>query len=493
LKSSRFNKLTGLALGEKSLLVAEVAAGDRPQVRHLAELVYPEGISLQTPKELGALLAQTLREKEIGARSVIVGLPARWLLVKPKDVPSADEKTLNSMLRLQAEGDFSSELKDLVFDYADGRTVGPVTSVLVLATQRKYVDQIKEMCEAAKLKLEAITSTALVLGKTTGNALKARGGDAEPDVLVLSAAGGGTELTAQKGAAASTIRHMRSLEPRAPFVSEMRRAVSTMSAVSGEREMVIWDTHGIDANKLGDELGFLVRSGTLKSLGADDAGANGDGRRFAPAVALAMCGLTGAGSGVDFLDARLAPLPERHIPRWVILSVLSGIIIILGGYYAYNFTASKQADLDALNTQVANNKPIVDAAVKFNGIVAIARQWHAGTPQYLALYRDLDNAIPKDGVTFATSLVLKEAPKPPTTSSKPVLDNSRKLAGILEGKTSSQAGTVWLSIQGQLLNNKAFSNVKIQTTATLTRERMTSFEIDFQYDPDKAARVKAAN
>jgi len=150
-----------------------------------------------------------------------------------------------------------------------------------------------------------------------------------------------------------------------------------MSAVSGEREMVIWDTHGIDANKLGDELGFLVRSGTLKSLGADDAGANGDGRRFAPAVALAMCGLTGAGSGVDFLDARLAPLPERHIPRWVILSVLSGIIIILGGYYAYNFTASKQADLDALNTQVANNKPIVDAAVKFNGIVAIARQWHA--------------------------------------------------------------------------------------------------------------------
>jgi hypothetical protein len=286
---------------------------------------------------------------------------------------------------------------------------------------------------------------------------------------------------------------MRSLEPRAPFVSEMRRAVSTMPAVSGEREMVIWDTHGIDANKLGDELGFLVRSGTLKAIGADDAGTNGDGRRFAPAVALAMCGLTGTGPGVDFLDARLAPPPERHIPRWVILSVLSGIIVILLGYYAYDYTQGKQTDLDALQAQVDANKPIADAAIKFNGIVAIARQWHAGTPQYLACYRDLDNAIPKDGVTFATSLVLKEAPKPPVTSSKPVLDNSRKLAGILEGKTSSTAGTVWFGIRDQLERNPAFSSVKIENTANLTRERETSFEIDFIYDPDKAIRVRAGN
>jgi hypothetical protein len=52
---------------------------------------------------------------------------------------------------------------------------------------------------------------------------------------------------------------------------------------------------------------------------------------------------------------------------------------------------------------------------------------------------------------------------------------------------------VWFGIRDQLERNPAFSSVKIENTANLTRERETSFEIDFIYDPDKAIRVRAGN
>jgi hypothetical protein len=46
LKPPRYNKVIGLSLGETSLLAAEVAAGDKPAIKHVAEFVYPAGVSL---------------------------------------------------------------------------------------------------------------------------------------------------------------------------------------------------------------------------------------------------------------------------------------------------------------------------------------------------------------------------------------------------------------------------------------------------------------
>ena len=126
----KLGKVLGVAIGERSLLVAEVVAGDRPEVKRLAEFVYPEGISPHKPEELGTALAEFLRENKFSAKSAVFGLPARWLVVKAKEVPPADPSTLANLLRLQAEGEFSSELKDLVYDYAADTSLGYPKSVL---------------------------------------------------------------------------------------------------------------------------------------------------------------------------------------------------------------------------------------------------------------------------------------------------------------------------------------------------------------------------
>jgi hypothetical protein len=53
LKKTRIKKILGVVLGEKSLLTAEVSlVNEAPQVQRLAEMVYPEGITLAQPVEL---------------------------------------------------------------------------------------------------------------------------------------------------------------------------------------------------------------------------------------------------------------------------------------------------------------------------------------------------------------------------------------------------------------------------------------------------------
>ncbi len=72
------SKALGLAIGQKSILIAEVQAKGSSQraVPQTVEFAYPEGISLATPAELGKALAQFLRLKKIGTREAIIGLPA---------------------------------------------------------------------------------------------------------------------------------------------------------------------------------------------------------------------------------------------------------------------------------------------------------------------------------------------------------------------------------------------------------------------------------
>lgn len=468
MKRSRYKKLIGLAVGEQSLLAAEVCAGQRPQVRKLAEMIYPAGPTPRDPVALGQALAKFLRENGFSAGAAVVGIPVKWLAAKPKEVPPTDPATLANMLRLQAESEFSSELKDLVYEYVGGAS----GSVLLLATPRRHIEWAGQLCQAAKLKLAAVTPSALALGVGL-----------EKASLVLSVGTGGSELTALSGGVSSAIRHLRSPDPRGPFVSELRRTVSTLPRLENGREIILWEGGGMDATALAQELGVAVRRGELGSLGVDTSvsGSNGDGPRYAPAVALAVSAMSDSGLEVDFLHSRLAPPRERHVPRWTILAAVAGIAMIGGAIYAYHDLQSKQAELDQLQTRLSVIAPEIKTAKSFVSKVSVAQAWHGGQPQYLACLRDLTEAIPEDGQTYATSLTLAEEPHTATTG-------IRKFIGHMDGKTSEEQRAQWLSILDRLKRNPAFGDVTLGSTNNLTREREVSFSITFTYDPSKALK-----
>jgi len=497
LKTSRHKKVLGLALGEKSLLAAEVAGGDRPQVKRLAELIYPSGVTLQQPKELGVALAAFLKENDLGAKVAVIGIPAKWLVVKQKEVPLVDQKTLINLLRLQAESEFSTELKDLVYEFADGKTAEgegsrPVRNVLLLGTQQKYIDLAKELGEEAGLKIDSVVCSALALGRTTGLAMANQRHTAAQDVLVLSTGTGGSELTAQSGSAASAVKYMRPLEPRAPFVSELRRAVSTMPAVSS-REIVVWDGTGLDITVLEEQVGMPVRSADLKQLGVDAAGFNGDGRRFATAVAIALAGLDEEGPRTDFLHSRLAPPAAQKIPRWAIGTGLAVVAMIALIVWALQFQGQLQDDLLTAQNNLAAKKTDIAAATDYVKTHADAINWRTGKPQFLACLRDVTAAIPEDNVTYATTLSIKEAPKPILSSAAAKAaaaaagTQTRKLAGKLEAKTSMQQPDAPYQIANRMKQNPAFGgDARVTSTVNIPRQQQVQFTIEFTYDPTKA-------
>jgi hypothetical protein len=494
LKPVRQKKVLGIAMGERSLLAAEVVAGaDRPQVARLAEMVYPDGISLFQPTELAKAVAHFLKDNHFVSRSAVIGIPLKWLVVKSKEVPPTDDATVAQLLRLEAEAEFSTELKDLVYDFAGDPVAGGASrTVLLTATPKKYIDAIESLCDAARLGLLAITPSAMALGAMTGSSL-------EREVLVLAVGSGGSELSSQRRSSATAIHSLRSAASQAPFISELRRAVSTVPAADGPREMVLWDDAGLDAGRLGEQLGVNVRAGELSAFGIDAgaAGVNGQGAKYAAAVALALSAMGETGPAIDFLHSRLAPPRQHRIPRWAYLAAAAVVLLIILGIYAYSDLANQQQLVNDKNAQIAREQSQVDAARDFVSKESLAEYWHAGDPRYMACLRDLDEVIPEDGQTYATSLDIK-AQTPPLSSlgsqssavPTPSADDERILFVALQGHTGNVESVTALA--DRMNRDPArFKNVKIGPETKVPRTQEWLFSITYGYVPPKTSEPAA--
>jgi len=150
---------------------------------------------------------------------------------------------LADTLRLQAEGEFSSELGELVYDYAGSgdsapAAVGGTTTVLLLAVPKRYLDQISQLAESARIRVSAVTpfSTALAASaKAAANAM----------TVVLGP--WGVEFTAQDGGHPRVLRYVGTSADSTPtLLGELRRASTRMprgASAAGERRFGPGDLH----------------------------------------------------------------------------------------------------------------------------------------------------------------------------------------------------------------------------------------------------------
>jgi hypothetical protein len=477
----RPRKVVGLALGEKSLLAAEASALPSPRVTLLEEFVYPAGLTPQQPVELGAALEKFLKEKGFTAKAAVIGIPVRWLLVRRKEVPPSDEATLIDLLRLGAEAEFSTEIKDLVYDFAgtgsaetDDAEKPAERAVLLMGTQKRHVDAAAALCKAAHVKPLTVTASALAVGEATAGA--------ETDTMVLTAGAGGSELSMQRGLSPTAIRSLRAPEPQPPFLSELRRAVSTMTG-PGRRDLVLWDANGgMDAEALGTQLGLRVRNGVLAELGVEiAAGAaqrNGEASKYASAVALARSGLGGKQT-VDFLHSRLSPPKELPVPRWAMIAGGATLLVLIYALWCYVDMSHQERDLASLTATITNTKDQVAAAQEYVSKVSFAQNWHGGQPRYLACLRDLTAGVSDDGDTFATTLSLREATHTAAASTGKPASDLRALSGQLAGRSSDQQRVQRLV--DRIKHTHGFSDVTLVGTQNVLREKSVTFSITFTY------------
>ena len=483
MKAFALKKVLGLAIGENSLLAAELVFGPRPLVQRLGEFVYPTPLPPERLGELGDALRQFLRDRGFTAKSAVIGIPARWLLLRQKEVPPADAHSLIPMLRLGAEAEFTTEAGELSYDFAGDAHAGDARTVVLMATPTRRIEAVAAMCHAAGLKTLAVTPSAVTLGEATGKAVG-------QDTLVLAVGDGGAEITAQRGAVSGAVRYLSPATSRPPF-SELRRAVSSMSTGISNRELFLWDGAGIDSGALGLALGRTVRNGDLPALGVTTApeSVNGEGRKYAGAVALALSVADGVRPRIDFLHSRLAPPRQKRVPTWTIFAAAAALVLIVGGIVAYVRMEREEANVAQMQAQLAQMKNRLDSANTFVSKVSFASAWHGGDARYLNCIRDLTSAMPDDGETYSTSLILRETPHPISTAGanstgpkgKPATGEARTLSGILYGKTTDQRHVE--AVQDRIGHTPTFSEVKLGGSDDAGRGHEVSFSITFIYVP----------
>ncbi|HXE55359.1 MAG TPA: hypothetical protein VN541_20210 [Tepidisphaeraceae bacterium] len=465
---AKYTKLLGIAVGERSMLVAEVQAGSpAARVIKAAEFRYPEGQSLKDSEPLGAALAQFLKDQGFGTRTAVFGLPARWVLSKSKDVPTTDETLLADTLRLQATAEFSPEFTDLVYDYSGNPARDGSHAVLLMAVSAgKYVNPLNAIAEAAKIKVVGVAPYSAALASVT----------AQPSRTLQTVLLGpsGIEFAATQGGSPRMLRYMGANAEASPlFVGELRRA-SAQAPVNGTTsdsrpELILWNDAGVNEQSflsLGDSLNVAVRNGRLSDFGVE-GGANGtDGRAYAAPVALAVAAMSDR-LPVDFSHSRLAPPPEKKIDRRLVLGIAAALAIIIGTGYWYYSLHSQDTQIAAEKQQLNDYGKIRKARQDEVTHIEFASGWHASEPRYISCLRDLTTATPESGELYGQNLSLKD-----------------DMTGSFSGKARNEA-TV-LNLVERMKQSRHFNPVST-TSMDLHQDKAgkeVSFMITFTYVPN---------
>jgi hypothetical protein len=460
-----------MALSQKSILIAEVGGkAGAWSVQHLAEFVFPEGVSLEQPAELGQALKQFMRGEKFSTRETVIGLSAKRLVTRRKEVPPAAPVMAASMLRLQAEGEFSSEPDALVMDFAGETSATTTTTVLLMAVTRENVDQCSAMTKAAGLKLTGLTVTAAALGQATSR------GPEGSDGVVVSLAPGGAELVVQHGGATTQVRHLNVGDATAAdslgvLAGEIRRTVAALPRNGSPLTLAVWSStdSAPTGSLLEQRLNMPVTTPDLRMI-ASGGSAEGGINRFAPAVAVALAELDGDRLPVDFLHSRLAPPPPASVKKkWVWGIGIAAAVLVMLGAEIYGFSKTK-ADVARDEAQLASMKKDLADATTARDRLDAARRWAPGKPVIIACMRDLTKLFPDEGSIWVTGLYLHP-----------------NLSGELLGKASNTQQV--LNFTDRLNNNPSFKGAK-WTDAHEEANRggnEVSFTIAFVYHPEEAA------
>ncbi|HVX83361.1 MAG TPA: hypothetical protein VH253_00950 [Phycisphaerae bacterium] len=502
----RLNKYLGIALGDQSILVAEVAnAGGRREVRRYAEFAYPEGTSAAQLAGAGKAFGAFLKQHGFGSREAIFGLPARWVVIKPKELPPADPETAATLLRVQAEGEFSADLKEMVYDYAGESHPKQPRQVLLMGVPRERVDQIHAFAEAARVGVEGITSSVAALAAASKSL-------AAPEGIVVYLGGKAAELAVQTGHGLQRIRHF-STTPAAvgagastvphggtasgtasgaggsygtsELVAELRRTFAGLpqnGTPAADRKLVLWDGTGLDEeaqSAIGTRLGMPVAAQNLTAMGVGGQQLTAEASRFAPAVALATIPYLPEGLPVNFDDSRLKPPVESSTRNKVTWAVAIGLLVAIGIGWAVWDSNQQQAQIDSIKSQIATMKPAYNDAVVLLKNESDAKSWYGGQTPYMDCFVAVSNAILQVPNAYATNLNLQPALNPlkadrPTPSAGGVA-GTQPSAGTLKGQVTGicQNKETPTSIAKAMFDTGEFQDAKVISVDAVKAQNAT--------------------
>jgi hypothetical protein len=508
----------GIAVGERAWAVAEVAPSKTQrgawELRRVAEFVPPMpapgalGVAvIPDAAAVGQALGDFLRQHEFAARDVVVGVPAKWLVARDREVPPAAPEQAAEILRLQAERSFSAELGELAFDYAGSSNASSPATVLLLAMPRARLDRVVTIAEAAGLDAVAVTPSTLALtdvpagGTPLAGAESSGASPAAADGLVLNVTPDAVELSARTGGTPRLLRHLGVRGP--DLVSENGTRAAAFTALAAEirrtlamipggapggppsaRVLQLWDGAGLgDTSALAAQVGVEVKARpgvtALRVTGPAAAPAGDPGGRFAPAVALALAGADRKPELVDFLHPRLAPPKRSQFGRREQWAAVAGGVLLLVALLFWLDLRGKEGRLAELSGRRDKLAPLVGTYDSIITRTTAANPWFDGRTPTLESLRELTAAFPDTDPIYVTTFTMTD----PGTPTDPA-----KLR--VTGRAPNDAAV--LAVGDKLRANPKFSNVSAETRAAGGNSGEVVFTFVCNYSGRGPARPAAA-
>ncbi len=458
-------RVLGISVGERGLVVAEVTCGVGPaQGTRLAEFPYPADLSLDQALALGTALAEFLERQKFVARHVAFGVPAKWLFLKSHSMPPTDSQTAASILSLHAEERLGPEFGQMVFDFSSEISFTEPVDVLLMGVQRKWLDRLAEMAEAAKLKVLSVTPC--------GDALCAAAASYLSGSLVLSLRPDGAELIGMAGQQVKSLRHIGPATAVKSLVTELRRTIFGAPTDPGhdQHKLVLWNELG-PGSSVRDELssssGMTVTQAYLHWTGASGLDPT-VGEKGACAVAVAMAVRNGRRARVDFLHSKLHQRKSRN-GLWRIAWISTAAAVAITILVAMGDAASLQRQISQTDLQLQTMKPALDVARPFLANMQFIESFQSTKPRFLAALRDLAVAISQQqSQTYLTNFNLRA-----------------NMTGLFAGRSDNEQNVIALMDKLRASGNFADLRCKLDPHTVRGGAPELSFFVTFTYIPQK--------
>ncbi|RPI60623.1 MAG: hypothetical protein EHM48_06945 [Planctomycetaceae bacterium] len=454
-------KRLGLAITEHGITAVEVTfVGERRTVTHAVEMPFTDDVNLEHPVRAGDELRHLLRKNGMSASRCTVGLAACWLASREKLLPNVDDQTLRGAIQIATEREFASGQQELTFDYSQGRA-GEGIATLIVALQRKIFNQVNELADQAGVTITAMTASALMTAATTTSP------DSTATRTVLFLQPHGAELAILSGGCVRMLRHLpgtlvQNADGLDNLAAQLRMVFATIPSATAVRELIVWDSVGLEhsvIDGLGKRLGMSVRCcDAAKDLVATDCGATRINNRFANAAAAGA----GASPTIDFANSRLAPARKPRVSKRTMWITGASAVVVATVVLLLVNLLSNQAEVSALETELASTRDATKQAKETVEDVNFARGWYDRRPPLMDCLAEISNSFPVQGI-WATSVTVKE-------------DMQVKVTG----KAGSEKTA--LDLLGRLTSNPLLSDVKpsyIRQVGGASKD--VSFEISFKF------------
>lgn len=440
--------LLGLAIDDTGIVAAEVCIRQgRPVIRRSDTMVFDKKLGSDNIQDLGQKLRQFLRANHFSSKRAVVGIPTKWIVTKEIVAPPATPDALAGMLSIQAERAFSLNTSELIFDYCGKTSTSEKSEVLLIATQRQVVNQVKELMDAAGLQVRSITVSTLTFGRYfSGNGPQRRYG--------LYTRPTYCEFWSQSNGRLRSIQHVpiAKADGAADRAELLTSTIQRLILLSSEQnqspphEIAVYDASNMPSgviDRLHEQLApqITLSNGNTELLSREIGSADGmeDSQSIA-AASLAISTLSAGRPSVDFLNPHIGQKKAAgrgYLAKW---AAIAAVVFVAAVGAVVADWHGKRSDIAACSERLGLIGEDVAAAREMVDRISYAGSWTSRKPEFLECIRQLTLAFPESPRVWATSLALSE-----------------RAEGSLVGKSLDEAS--FYEVLDKIKQNSAFSNV----------------------------------